>query len=381
MKIEKYDDKFTPEQSSLTSASGRRTAAPANAAAILLFLCALPAMAQQKTVFPAFEVSSGTPLLSQAASTGAVVGQGGNYSLPLSDGRTLWFLNNIWTGERKADGQSAVWGVVDGAAALSVSSAAPAGSGSLSYVSDENKWPLPLLSGDMKEYSQARKFWPRSGFSSGGRYYVFFSIMNNYGPDTYDYFRVGQGLAWSDDPRGPYQKARHGEHYSFWNDIEPAFGSAVLQDGDGWVYVYGRLTTAPGEHAAALARVRPEDAASLEKYSYYSVETASGTWSGDCAESAPVMEKMPDEFSVSYNEFLKSYLAVYFDPESGSVTARRAPYPWGPWSGGVPLFSCRKEDYCYGAKEQPGFASAGGGRIFLTLEKKNAPYLYQLTFK
>ncbi|MDO8804058.1 MAG: hypothetical protein Q7R35_06490, partial [Elusimicrobiota bacterium] len=87
-------------------------------ASAVLLAFALTAAAQQKNSFPAFSISSGTPLLSQSPSTGAVVAQGGNYAVPLPDGRTLWLLNTVWTGELKPDGQAAVWGIVDGAAAL-----------------------------------------------------------------------------------------------------------------------------------------------------------------------------------------------------------------------------------------------------------------------
>ena len=351
------------------------------AVSAVLFAFAPRAGAQQKNPFPAFSVSSGTPLLSQVPSTGAVVAQGGNYAVPLPDGRTLWLLNNLWTGELKPDGQSAVWGIIDGAAALAPSTYPYAQAGALACVADENKWPLPLLSGDLKEYSQVRKFWPRSGICAGGKCHVFYSIMNNYGPEPYDYFRVGQGVAVSADPAGPYSKARRAERYSLWNDIEPAFGSAVLSDEDGWVYVYGRSMQTPGGYGAELARVKPEDLAAREKYSYYSLETASGSWTEDISEASLVLEGMPDEFSVSYNAHLKSYLAVYYEAEGGRVLARQARYPWGPWGEPARLLACAKEEYCYGAKEQPGFAAEDGKKIFITLEKKNAPYLYEIGFE
>jgi hypothetical protein len=205
--------------------------------------------------------------------------------------------------------------------------------------------------------------------------------MNVYGPELFDYFRVGQGLAWAENPAGPYQKARLGVRYSLWNDIEPAFGSALLEDGDGWVYVYGRSSTAPGEYGAALARVKPEEALDTDKYSYYSVETASGPWTSDLAEATQVLTGLPEDFSVSYNEFLKSYLAVYLDEASGAVLARQARYPWGPWGDPAKLLACAKEDYCYGAREHAVFSAQGGKKIYLTVEKKNAPYLYEIKFK
>ncbi|OGR63538.1 MAG: hypothetical protein A2X31_04950 [Elusimicrobia bacterium GWB2_63_22] len=357
-----------------------KKAVPGAAALALLFCCA-QARAAQKSGLPEFSVSSGTALLPAVVSTGAVVGRGGNFSMPLPDGRTLWLLNNVWAGEVKADGQTPVWGIIDGAAAIAASTDPYSQAGDFRYVADENNWPLPLLSGDLKEYTQVRKFWPRSGLCAGGRCYVFYSIMNNFGPDPYDYFRVGQGLASSENPAGPYAKARRDGRYSLWNDIEPAFGSALWADEDGWVYVYGRASVSPGEYGAELARVKPEHLLAREKYEYYTAEGSSAAWTADVSEASEVLGDMPEEFSVSYNDYLKAYLAVYYEAGSGRVAARQAAAPWGPWGEPSVLLACAREEYCYGAKEQPGFAAEGGKKIFLTLEKKNAPYLYGVEFK
>lgn len=352
------------------------------AAALLALLChAFPASAGQKPAQPAFELSGGTPLFSQAAATGVVVGQGGNYAVALPDGRTLWLLNSVMSGERKADGQSAVWDITDGAAAFSPSTAPAAQTGALRYVSDENGLPLPLLSGDLGEYSRLRKFWPRWGFCAEGRCAVFYSIMNNYGPGPYDYFRVGQGVASAADPAGPYSKALRGGRYSIWNDIEPAFGSALVQDTDGWLYVYGRVQAAPGAYGAALARVRPVAVADRDSYQYYSAGDSTAPWTADLTEAATLLEGLPEDFSVSYNDYLKAYLAVYLDEEAGTVLARQARYPWGPWGEPYRLLACAKEDYCYGAKEQPAFSTEDGRQLWFMVEKKNAPYLYRLRFK
>lgn len=340
---------------------------------------AAPVRAQQQSTAPAFAISTGTPLLAYTTSTGAVVGQGGNYSIQLKDGRSLWLLNNVMTGEFRPDGQPAVWDIVDGAAAFSASTSPYAQAGALRCVSDDAGLPLPLLSGLAE--APGRRFWPRSGLCAAGKCYVFFSVMNNFGPELYDYFRVGQGVAYSENPAGPYRKTLGGSRYSLWNDVEPAFGSAVLADADGWVYVYGRVMTAPGEYAAALARVKPDRLAAREKYEYYGAAASSGPWTGDLAEASTFLEGVPEDFSVSYNDHLKSYLAVYLDQETGSTVARQGRSAWGPWGEPFTLLTCAPGEYCFGAREQAGYALEGGRKIFLTVERKNAPYLYEITFK
>lgn len=348
---------------------------------LLLPLCAAPALSaggQAVRAFPDFAVSSGPVPLAQQLSTGAVVGRGGNYALALPGGGTLWLLNDIWIGETGPAGD-AVWGIVEGAAALAESTA-PFSQRAVKYSLDENGWPLPLFGPDGGAYSQVRKYRPRAAAAAGGKYYVFYSILNNYGPDLYDYFRVGQGLAEADRPEGPYSRSTAAPA-GFWNDLEPAFGSAVLDGGDGWLYVYGRAMNAPGEYGAALARVKPEGLADPAAYAYYSEGPDGGSWTADVSEASEVFEDAPEEFSVTDNAFLGGFLLVYSDPDTGSALARTAAYPWGPWSEPVTLVACAAGDYCSGAKEQGAFAAAGGRRIYLTIEKKNAPYLYEITFK
>ncbi|MDA8131258.1 MAG: DUF4185 domain-containing protein [Elusimicrobia bacterium] len=356
-------------------------AAATKAACVAAVILAFSPLQSPAEDLPLFSVSSGAPLLSLLPSTGAVVAQGGNFSVQLPDGRSLWVLNNVWTGEIKEGGEPKAWGLVDGAAAFVPSTSAAAQAGNLSWISDENGWPLPLLSAGMEESGQVRKFWPRSAVCGTAGCAVFYSIMNNFGPEPYDCFRVGQGVAVSADPAGPYVKSRESGRYSLWNDIEPAFGSAVLADEDGWVYVYGRVLSAPGEYSVQLARARPGDLASRAAYSYYSLEADTSAWTSDLAEASDIMKDMSDEFSVSYNDFLKAYLAVYSSAQDGGAMARLARYPWGPWGEPFRLFSCAAGDYCYGAKEQPGLAEEGGKRIYLTAEKRHSPYVYRVDLK
>lgn len=340
-----------------------------------------PAGRSPALAFNILSVKEIGPLLAPRRSSFPVVGQAGNYSVALGDGRTLWLLNNIWTGEIKNKGEVSLWGIIEGGMAILSATSPYAAAGALSYVADENKWPLPICPADFTEYAPVRKFWPRAGLKTASGYYAYYSIMNNFGPGAYDYFRVGQGLAVAEKPEGPYKLLKNRESYALWDDVEPAFGSALLSDQDGWLYVYGRYATEPGKYAAALARVRPESAGSPDAYSYYSAESSSGAWTGDVADVSPVLENMPEEFSISYNDHLKAYLALYQEAETGAVQLRTAPYPWGPWSGPKTALSCKKEDYCFGAKEQAAFSTESGEKIFFTVEKKNMPYFYELNFK
>lgn len=310
-----------------------------------------------------------------------VLAHGGNYSVPFEEGgKTLWLLSNIWLGETK-EGAAHVWGVSDCGAAVLKTSSPYETRDNFEYFLDENKWPVSIFAPDAGENVSVRKLWPRSGLVSGTTFYVYYSIIHNYGTGAYDFFRVGQGIAFSDNPFGPYSRIRYKDNYALWNDIEPAPGMSVLAESDGWIYAYGRIETEPGRHALTVARVKPDEIVSREAYSYYSAEDSDGNWSRYAAESAPLLENVPEEFSISYNERLKKYLLIYFDAESDSTVLRTAEYPWGKFSEPVTLLTCSKEDYCYGAREHAEFSSAGGAKIFITIEKKNIPYFYEIHFQ
>lgn len=325
-----------------------------------------------------FSVQEIGPLISTKSAV-SVISQGGNYSIPFKNqAKSLWVLNEIWIGEIDKDGLKSVHAISDNCAAISHSTSAYDLKNALEYLRDENGWPLSILSVDADENPSVRRLWPRSGLQTGTTFYMFYSILQQYGQSPYESFRIGQGIAYSIVEEGPYMRVKHENSYALWNDLEPSVGSAMIEDEDGWIYAYGRVVTEPGKYSMTVARVQPGEIVSKNGYRYYSQEMSSAAWSADVTESALLFEDAPEELSVSYNEFMKFYLMVYSNPADGSVFIRTSPYPWGKWSGTVKLISCKKEDYCYGAKEHPEFSMKQGEIIYLTLEKKGIPYIYEV---
>lgn len=347
----------------------------------LILFSASPARAQRQAgEEPAFSVKYGGAMLNSGKSTFTVIGFGGNYAL--ADGeRICLFANDIWLGEVIEAEKKSLEGVVDSSLIAYRSTSPYLMKDGASYLVDENGWPLPLITADFKEYSGIRKFWVRAPVRSGGKYYLFYSIMNNYGRGLYDYFRVGQGVAYSDNISGPYKKASAGGRNSFWNDVEPAFGESVIQDTDGWLYVYGKNPGNPYRKGASLARVKPQNILVRGEYSYYTEDYESRKWTGDITEASVALEGVDDEFSVSYNKYLKKYLAVYFDADSQTVFLKTAPYPWGKWSEPMKVKACLKDEFCYSAREHSALSENEGKNIFITLGKKHMPYLYEVEFR
>jgi hypothetical protein len=342
-----------------------------------------------------FSVKEIGPLISTKSAV-SVISQGGNYSIPFKNqAKSLWVLSEIWIGEIDKDGSKSVHAISDNGAAVSHSTSAYDLKNAIEYLRDENGWPLSILSVDVYENPSVRRLWPRSGFQTGlptdeqdaahlqtgTTFYMFYSILQQYGQSPYESFRMGQGIAYSTSEEGPYIRVKHENSYALWNDLEPAVGSAVIEDEDGWIYAYGRVVTEPGKYSMTVARVQPGEIVLKDSYRYYSQDTSSAAWSTDVTDAALLFDNAPDELSVSYNEYMKLYLMAYSNPADGSALIRTSPYPWGKWSSPVKIISCKKEDYCYGAKEHSEFSMERGEIIYLTLEKKGIPYIYEVSIK
>jgi hypothetical protein len=105
----------------------------------------------------------------------------------------------------------------------------------------------------------------------------------------------------------------------------------------------------------------------------------------------PVMEGMPNEMSVSWNDHLGSYLAVHSLGLTGHVVGRTAPAPWGPWSEPVILHTVRPEraeplpypTLIYAGKEHPALAEDGGRVLYVTYIEfeEYFPHLLEITLE
>lgn len=342
---------------------------------IFLLICLLPQIVLARQGGLSFSVRPLGELF--AGKDSFIAGSSGNYFFKYS-GKFFFFAGNIWLGSRE---KKQIEGICDSSFAVCEATSAYNLKGNCSFVKDENSWPLPLLTVDFREYSGIRKYWVKEPFQAAGKFYFFYGLMNNYGSGLYDYFRVGQGLASAEKIEGPYSKIKSDRGNFFFSDIEPSFGDAVLIDADGWLYIYGRNPGALYRKGAVLARVKPEKVSDRKSYFFYTDDYEDKKWTQDLPEASIVLEDANEDFSVSYNEYLKKYLAIQFVPSIGKVLLKTADYPWGPWNETYELKSCIAEDYCQNAREQPALSEGGGKKIYFTMEKKHSPYLYEVEFK
>jgi hypothetical protein len=107
----------------------------------------------------------------------------------------------------------------------------------------------------------------------------------------------------------------------------PAFRTGLLGM-DGYVYLYGCQQTEKGRVDCKLARAQLGTATRAGSYRY---RTAGG-WSNDLSVAAAVLLDVRDDLSVSFNDYLQSYLAISLTSEGRRVLLQTAPRPEGPWS-------------------------------------------------
>lgn len=153
---------------------------------------------------------------------------------------------------------------------------------------------------------------------------------------------------------------------------EPAFGSAALMK-DGLLYVYGCAIATDGlDKGCRLARVDP---ATVQDRSTWTFFGGGSSWSTSVSDAVPVFDGN-DILSVSWNDYLGAYLAIYSAPFSGNdVVLRTAPSPEGPWSGEMHVFSAEGSvdgGTSFDAQAHAEYASDGGRIVYVTYSRQTS---------
>lgn len=138
-----------------------------------------------------------------------------------------------------------------------------------------------------------------------------------------------------------------------------------LREGS-YVYLYGCQRNSTGDSGCMVARAPLSQATNGANYQF----RTSGGWSNDYSAAGYVLFNARDELSVSYNEFLRSFLAVHLRGNESVIVLQTAPRPEGPWqvldeiqvppppSGGLPMH--------FTAVEHPELASQCGRKLVIT---------------
>lgn len=310
-----------------------------------------------------------------------LMGQDAAYSIYLGADESLWCFGDTVIADLK-DGKEVLRAMPSSTSAIYRSSDIYSIKGNLEYIKDKDGLPaytIPL--GDMLPYWHVRKYWPQHGVKVGAKVYLYYSIIQAFGTGGFDFAHIGQGLAVSDDGGRKFRQISLPCGYALWNDVEPAFGGAVYASGDGWLYLYGRGLSAPGEYSLYLARVKEDSIEKPGEYFYFAGSKENvPAWTKNLLEAKPVLAQGQSELSVSRNEYLGGLLMLY--SRLGSVELRTARHPWGPWGEAVTAMQCKAApgDTCYAAKEHFQYARDGGQKVFFSLVygKTYIPEIFEL---
>jgi len=331
-------------------------------AGIALFFLALAAGAWAKP--PAFEAQRLESCDAAFVRDRGWTGADGAYSVPLSEGVTLWLFGDTWVGDVRSGRHENATLVNNSLALQSGRTPSPEG---MAFFFGEGAGGQPgpfFLPPDRRGW-----YWPCGGACTGAGLFLFMMhIERTAAGDPFGFRQVGTALVRVDNPADPPRlwrmTQRRVPHSVFSGSERVAFGSAVLREG-GVTYVYGTRDWRGRRHAI-LARVEGGDVADFGAWRFYD----SGAWREKLRPGRGLFAGVASEYSVSYQPSLKKYIAVTTDQGlSGKVVARLAERPWGPWEKPFvlyrcPEFSAERQVVTYAAKAHPELALRPDELIF-----------------
>jgi Domain of unknown function (DUF4185) len=153
---------------------------------------------------------------------------------------------------------------------------------------------------------------------------------------------------------------------------EPNFGSAALIAA-GTLYIYGCATpTNNSDKGCRLAKVDPAIVLNRAAWNFYA---GNGNWSSQLSNAISVI---PDAniLSISWNDYLQQYVAIYSRLLSNSIMIRTAPNPEGPWSGERTAFVAMPPTSgdVYDARSHAEYDLNGGQTIFVTYSRTTGSF-------
>ena len=343
-----------------------------------------------------------------------MVGQDGAYSIPLQDGNTLWFFGDtligmrtpgesLWYpgGERIGSGSMAgtagIEQMLTNTALILKDRTGKEGFHNYSYIEDSSGSLKQLIPYTTDEDSDQVRIWCFHGIDLGEKIVLFYQKVKMQDEDVglpVHFANIGSGLTVGSSRDWEFNRIIHNGSDIIWGKEKPQFASSILKGKtDSFLYLYGVKMNEQKVQQCYLARVMPENIDSVENYEYFTGNSNGyiENWNTDVNKAVPLFDGMPNELSVSWNEYLGSYLAVHSLEIWGEIVARTAPNPWGPWSDYTVLHTVEAErkldlpypPLIYAAKEHPELAGDNGKIIYITYIEfeEYFPHLLEITLR
>lgn len=191
----------------------------------------------------------------------------------------------------------------------------------------------------------------------------------------------------STDKGRTWQKS---DNVAFTKEAAPNFGQVFPFEIGEYVYLFGITEARDG--ACKLARVPKKELDNFEKYEYYIGEKENIPCFLAGKEGLAAIKENADsviipapcgEMCITYNEYLKKYLAVYIGTDMPDIVYRTADEPWGEWSEAQIVALQSDYEGLYGGFTHRMLTKEGGRRVFFMMSEWK-PYnvsLFELKFK
>ena len=281
-------------------------------------------------------------------------GADGAYTVALTESTTAWFFGDTWIGQVK-NGRHVNATLIHNTVAIQQGKnpatatikfywdhAADGSSRALFRPADGRGW-----------------FWVfDAAMTPKGLYAFLVQTERTQGGAVFDFKVIRTWLGHVENPAEVPVKWRIGQTPIPWAQSSTSgtivWGSAVLQVGDD-LFVYGTIEDGGsdgGHKHMILARVPLAMLDDFSRWRFY----AGSSWVADFNHASPLLENVPNEYSVSYLAGLRQYALVYSEEGlSKNILARMSCAPQGPWGDAIRLYQCPEAQwdnsiFCYAAK-------------------------------
>ncbi len=197
-------------------------------------------------------------------------------------------------------------------------------------------------------------------------------------PGSFNFQGIGSSVAiWQDFNQLPQRPAFNpaivsGHPDLMFNQNQPNFGSAAFIT-NGTLYVYGcGIPSNSTDKGCRLAKVNPASVLDPSAWTYFA---GNGNWSTQISDAVSVFDDA-NILSVSWNNYLQQYVAVYSQLFSQNVVMRTSPNPEGPWSREVTAFVAMQPSSgnVYDAHAHAEYDLDGGQTIFATYSRATGQF-------
>lgn len=213
--------------------------------------------------------------------------------------------------------------------------------------------------------------------TTNNRALIFYNVVSAL-PGAFNFQGIGNSVAvWTNFNHQPQRPVFNppivqGHPDLMFNQNQPSFGSAAFIR-NGTLYVYGcGIPSNSGDKVCRLAKVNPSNVQNLSAWTYYA---GNGNWSPQISDAVSVFGNA-NILSISWNDYLQQYVAVYSQIFSQNVCMRTAPNPEGPWSREITAFVAMQtaSGNVYDAHAHAEYDTNGGQTIFVTYSRSTGAF-------